>query len=790
MSTVSRGLTLAVLALVSATTVAAEVLLTRALSVTTWYGLAFVVLSLAMLGLTRGSLDADAASRAGEPLAPWIARRLLALSIGLAITVAVVVSVPLTFSLNLSSLAALMVVSAAAAIPLVAGGAIVARLLADAAVSTPVLYAVDLGAAALGALAPLVLLGPFGAPDALILLAALSAAAAWVVAPPGDRTRARAVAMAVASLVVALGARGSDAGLVIRYPKGAPRPERETPTFEAWTPLAYVRLGPFRQVSHWHLWSPSPNTPPGMVEAADATLDGEAATPVYAWRTASQLNILRFDATTSAHVLRPTGNACVIGVGGGRDLIAALAVGHEHVYGAEINPGIVAMLHAVRGRSPTIDDPRVTVRLGDGRALFARSRMHCSVLQASLVDTWAATSAGAFAHTEATLYTREAWSIFLRRVAPSGVLTFSRWYDPRRVSETARLVALAVASLHDRGVERPREHLALLAAGNVATILVSPAPFSASDIAALHDLETRLRFTLLVTPDRPVTEPLLDAILRARDDAALAAVGRPLGLDTSAPTDERPFFFQLLAPSAWLHPIVALELARGSGGVIAGNATAMFELLATFAVVLLVAAWLLGPALLRSARDPERPQGLALVYFGALGAGYMTAELALVQRLHVVLGHPTYALIVALAGMLVATGVGALLSPRVLRTNRHVTLAAVAAAALLAALPYAVLRPLARATLEGAPALRFGGAAACAAVVGLVLGLFFPAGLRALPRREGAALALGVNGATSVLGSVFATTLSVWFGIPATFAAAGVLYLVAAWASPARWRAV
>lgn len=93
--------------------------------------------------------------------------------------------------------------------------------------------------------------------------------------------------------------------------------------------------------------------------------------------------------------------------------------------------------------------------------------------------------------------------------------------------------------------------------------------------------------------------------------------------------------------------------------------------------------------------------------------------------------------------MLVATGVGALLSPRVLRTNRHVTLAAVAAAALLAALPYAALRPLARATLEGAPALRFGGAAACAAVVGLVLGLFFPAGLRALPRREGAALASG-----------------------------------------------
>ncbi len=788
MPSVPRGPALAILALVSASTVAAEVLITRALSVTTWYGLAFVVLSLAMLGLTRGSLDADAAARAGEPMGPWIARRLFTLALGLALCVAVLVSVPLSFSLNLSSLAALLVVSGAAAVPLVAGGAVVARLLSESDVPTPTLYAVDLGAAALGALAPLVLLGPFGAPDALVLLASLSAAAAAWMAAPGDGLRGRAAALAVASLVVALGARGSESGLVFRFAKGFPRLEHEVPAFDAWTPLAYVRLGAFRPVPYTHLWSPSPNTPPGWVEAADATLDGEAATPVYSWRTPAQLNILRFDATTSAHVLRPTGTACVIGVGGGRDLIAALAVGHDRVLGAEINPGIVAMLHAVRGRSPTLDDPRVTVRLGDGRSLYARSNVHCSVLQASLVDTWAATSAGAFAHTEATLYTREAWSIFLQRVAPDGVLTFSRWYAPQYVSETARLVALAVASLHDRGITRPRDHIALVAAGNVATILVSPQPFSEADVAALHDLETRLRFTLLLVPGQPAREPLLGSILDARDDAALAAVGRPLGLDTTAPTDERPFFFQLLSPRAWLHPMLALSLARGSAGVIAGNATAMFELLATFAVVLLVAGWLLGPALLRAAKDPARPSGRALVYFAALGAGYMTAELALVQRLHVVLGHPTYALIVALAGLLVATGAGALLSARVLATPRRVAFAAVGAAVLLTALPYAVLRPLAHATLVGAPALRFGGSAACAAVVGLVLGLFFPAGLRALPRRDGAALALAVNGASSVLGSVLATTLSVWFGIPTTFAAAGAIYLVAAWAAPDRWR--
>jgi hypothetical protein len=147
------------------------------------------------------------------------------------------------------------------------------------------------------------------------------------------------------------------------------------------------------------------------------------------------------------------------------------------VFGAEVNPAMVEMLHRVADRSPVLRDPRVVTRAW---ATAARSTPAATrgarVLQASLVDTWAATTAGAFAHTESTLYTREAWAIFLRRTAPDGVLTFSRWYDPRRVSETSRLVSLAVASLLDRGVTDPERHIALIAAGVVATILVSPRP--------------------------------------------------------------------------------------------------------------------------------------------------------------------------------------------------------------------------------------------------------------------------------------------------------------------------
>src|SRR5262249_13702427 len=157
--------------------------------------------------------------------------------------------------------------------------------------------------------------------------------------------------------------------------------------------------------------------------------------------------------------IRPTGAACVIGVGGGRDIESALHFGHDSVFAVEINPLMNDMLRQVRSESPILSDPRVKVLVGDGRAVIAAHAPHCDTLQVSLVDTWAATGAGAFAHTEATLYTREAWSLLLQRVDPGGVLTFSRWYSPGKTSETARLLSLSVASLLERGVRDPAQHI-------------------------------------------------------------------------------------------------------------------------------------------------------------------------------------------------------------------------------------------------------------------------------------------------------------------------------------------
>jgi len=789
----SRWRAVALLALTASVIVAEEVLLSRVLSVTTWYSLAFVVINLAMLGLTAGSLQAARAERDGAPLEPWLARRMLAMGGTLLVADIVTVVTPLPFQADPHSFAALLLIVAANTAPFIAGGSVIARLMSRGGISIPTLYAVDLVAAAGGALLPLALLGPFSGPIAIALLSATAAAGAWLAGSKAER-RWSAGLVALTLLLVVL-TKYTTTGLLLEQSKGRDFRLIEAPAVEIWNPLSYVYATHFFRTPRPILWAASPVfEPQGLYKSSMVRIDGDAWTPIYYYRDPAELTFLRYDGVTAAHLLRPGGTACVIGVGGGRDILAALQYGHPRVFGVEINPAMIELMQRAAGASPVIRDPRVTIAIGDGRAVLARTRVQCSVLQASLIDTWAATSAGAFAHTEATLYTREAWALFLRRVEPDGILTFSRWYDTNHMSETARLISLSMASLIDRGVKHPREHLAVVAATGCATILVSPKPFSAADLEALEHLERDLQFHMLVIPGRKSPDPVVEGLLSAQSIDALGDVGAPFGLDTSAPTDDRPFFFQLLAPAAWLHPRDALRTlyVHGGlgGGVIPGNVTAIIGMALMLLAVSALGAFLLGPTLITSLRSPTPvlPGGAAWVYFGALGAGFMIAEIALMQRMHVVLGHPTYSLIVVLASLLVATGLGSALSTRVIRSRQAVSVVAALAGLLLAVLPMAVIHPLAQRTGDSSLAVRALWTGGCAALVGLLLGMLFPSGLRFTIREQGPPAALAVNGVTSVLGGGAAVIVSVAFGIPTSFAVAGVCYLVAALAGPLRWR--
>src|SRR6185503_15923475 len=146
------------------------------------------------------------------------------------------------------------------------------------------------------------------------------------------------------------------------------------------------------------------------------------------------LEFLRYDVTNAVHEVKSDADICVIGVGGGRDVLSALYHNQRSVLGIELNPNVLGTLTGpfadYTGRLH--ERPNVKLAVGEARSYLARSDKRCDVIQISLIDTFAATAAGAFVLAENSLYTIEAWDLFLRRLTPNGVLTVSRYYYHQR----------------------------------------------------------------------------------------------------------------------------------------------------------------------------------------------------------------------------------------------------------------------------------------------------------------------------------------------------------------------
>jgi hypothetical protein len=168
-----------------------------------------------------------------------------------------------------------------------------------------------------------------------------------------------------------------------------------------------------------------------------------------------------------------------------------------------------------------------------------------------------------------------------------------------------------------------------------------------------------------------------------------------------------------------------------------------------------------------------------ILFFASLGAGYITVEIVLIQRFNLYLGNPTYALAVVLFTMLVSSGIGALVAQRFTRMRALRTILTLVCVALGVVL--VALDPFVSTTLSGGLTSRIVAAVAFIAPVGFVMGMPFPTGLRHLGSIDSALVpwAWGVNGGTSVLGSVAAVVVSMAVGFTACLAGAVGIYAAA-----------
>src|SRR4029079_17124747 len=210
----------------------------------------------------------------------------------------------------------------------------------------------------------------------------------------------------------------------------------------------------------WNAFSQITVTPAGDPDYRWIFIDADAATRMWSGdiRASNYQAARRFPEIRVASLvydLRHDGTALIIGPGGGTDVTSALSHGAPHVVGVEVNPVIVNQVMRSKYADWNGDlyrDPRVQIVVDEGRSYIRRAPDTFASIQATLVDTWAASSSGAFTLSENNIYTREAFSEFLDHLAPGGILAVTRWYDANSPKEFLRLVARGRAALEARGV--------------------------------------------------------------------------------------------------------------------------------------------------------------------------------------------------------------------------------------------------------------------------------------------------------------------------------------------------
>src|SRR5207248_7809591 len=182
------------------------------------------------------------------------------------------------------------------------------------------------------------------------------------------------------------------------------------------------------------------------------------------------------------------------GPGGGVDVLRAVANGSPNVTGIEINPIIANTI--MRGRYADFayhlyERPEVHIHVTDGRSFVRNSGDMYDVVQMTLVDTWASTAAGAFALSENSLYTVEAFEEYFEHLRDDGMVVITRW-EFRQPREALRVVSVAMEALHRLGVHDPAKHFIVVSEGPLdddgipVVVLAKKTPFTAEEENAVR----------------------------------------------------------------------------------------------------------------------------------------------------------------------------------------------------------------------------------------------------------------------------------------------------------------
>ncbi|HEY8672110.1 MAG TPA: hypothetical protein VIL63_14800, partial [Terriglobales bacterium] len=604
---------LAGIALSSFSALVLELALTRLFSVVLFYHFAFLAISIALLGLGAGGVFAHLWK---ERLNKWDVRTIgTALSGITAILIVFVLEVclhmPVTLELSGANFFRLTVIYVWAAAPFFLTGMQFSVIFAREYSRVTRLYGADLMGGALACLAVVPLLNWMGGPNAILFAGFVSAISAAVWSPKRKARQATLCLTAALAALIVLNSSGRIADIV--WAKGVRRKNVE---FARWNAISRVEVDRDSNGGRVIVIDADANT---YIMNADTNH----------WEGSEWQDNLMSAPPAVVNALRPHGDYAIIGPGGGVDVLRAVANGSNSVTGIEINSIIADTI--MRGRYADYayhlyQRPDVNIHVADGRSFIRNTKSQFDVVQMTLVDTWASTAAGAFALSENSLYTTQAFREYFEHLKPDGMIAVTRW-EFQQPREALRVVSVAMEALHQIGTPDVSHNFIVVSDGELDEDGI-PVAVLAKKSAFTPEEEARVRQHMSDYPDLRILYTPSNAgnnafakLIQSNDPVAFSA---NYSYNVTPVTDNAPFFFFTTKPAQLFH--VSSNSQAMDWKVNLGVAVLGMVLVISIVAVL---AFLVVPLLFKTGnRQPAAP----LFYFVAVGLGYILVEVTFIQR--------------------------------------------------------------------------------------------------------------------------------------------------------------
>jgi hypothetical protein len=458
--------------------------------------------------------------------------------------------------------------------------------------------------------------------------------------------------------------------------------------------------------------------------------------------------------------LTPNAQTLIIGPGGGPDVVAALASGSKKVTAVEMNPLMLKFVRSYGERAGNLyDRPDVEAILSEGRNFISRTDRKFDIILLGFVDSWASVASGGLSLSENYLYTAEAMRAYYDHLSDNGILVVLRWE-----MDIPRLTSNAVATL---GANEAKQRVVVLMEKQAnpndypqMLFMLRKQPFTTDQMAEMREHWTQAN--PIIMPDGTAPPGLKEVLAGSK---TLPQYDAESNRFVGAVWDDSPFYFAIEKP--WRMPgAIAERMVKW----LLGPSVGMLALFAVFGKRRVIGG---------AKKASTIPYIGSLIYFAALGFGFIAVELALLQHLTLLVGHPIYTLSVLLFTLLAFGGIGASLS------SRWSMWKACAAVAIIGTIEALALPKLVPALLWLPLWGRIIVAIILIAPLGLAMGMPFPRGLK--QTGEGSLPAppfyWGLNGIMSVIGSVTTVFVALMFGFQAAMLMGSACYVLAALAS-------